>query len=344
MAYDSFAPVYTRIKRQLLDANDKTALIVLDVLAQHADVYGWAFPGLRRMADLCHYREETIKAQLEKLRDMGIIKIYETWNPRRHQLEYDYQISPSAMWIRDEYLDHAWSKWNDGSYILPAPENVVNRQNVINVEINVVQPATEPDLLKPELQPAREPASNPPPPPNSEPGKRVYESPFAKRPEDAEKQPEGLEQPIGTEKQPIGTDSRKANDSRKAETEKESPPVPAPPPKLEEFHVPLDDVIAETLAHQIRDELGTRLVQARQIVAQYGYNQTAAGIEYVRKERKSERPVKSPVGLLRWWLSNQAIEPDEAAQAGNQFKKKILTQQPWLIENGAGNDDTEPAV
>ncbi|MFB1502071.1 helix-turn-helix domain-containing protein [Thiocapsa sp. N5-Cardenillas] len=337
MAYGSFAPVYTTVKRQLLANNDKAALIVLDVLAQHADVYGWAFPGLRRMADLCHYRPETVQANLEKLKELGYIKIYETWNPRRHQVEYDYQLSPDVMWIRDEFLEHAWAKWTDSNYILPAPDSVENRQNVINVAINVAQPATEPDLLKPELYPDTESAKNPPPPPNSALQKGLSAN-HAGTPGDGwTKQPQG-------KKQPTGTNSRQANNSRKAETDQETPPVPANPPRVDGFKEPLPEVHAETLAHKIRDELGTRLTQARQIVSDYGFDRTAAALGYVRQEQRANRPIKSPVGLMRWWLQNDAITPTEAADAGAALEHQERTTKPWLYENEGRDDHTESEV
>ena len=123
MANGSFAPIYTNIKRRLLNDGDKVGYIILDVLAQHCDPFGWAYPGIQHLAELTHYAPSTVATKLAIFQANGWIKIHQTWNDRRRQWERDYQVSPDVIWIQDEYIGHAWEKWHDPALSFQALNN-----------------------------------------------------------------------------------------------------------------------------------------------------------------------------------------------------------------------------
>ena len=306
MAYGSWAGIYTSIKLQLMAERNRVLYFVLECLAIHADQFGFCYPGNQRLGEMAGYGETTIDKAILDLVSRQWIKVYETSVPyRRGRIERDIQISPQIIYIRDELTDYAWSIWNGTSrnfetetemlinYVQPESESrvSVHPTTILNYPSSVSTTTTKPVPLK-KAQPAPDYANQ-----DTVPTALETQDP-----------PEH-----GSQRATLNQRGAQ-NNQRGADTPNNPPPqFRSTPPQngdLAVYHVPLPETAGENLAQRLRSEFGTRIAQARQLVAAHGIDMVIVGIDYVYQERKNAR-IKNAFGLLKWWLINHAIAPGD---------------------------------
>lgn len=323
MAYDSYAPLYTGIKRQLMQERDRVGYAVLDVLAQHCDPYGFCFPHPRTIAELAGYAEASVWKKLAELQERGWIICYQTWNPRRSRYEYDFQLSPDVLYIREDLLEEAWQRWEAG-----LKQSVMKYHEPESEPDSEPKPEPKPDpALNPDSEPNSNPALNPPPPLKPFEGeKRGFST------DERPVSPKALKNTAKPPKQrvaPSPTAHSAAHDSQgnvpifqdKLQNEWQRA-------ALEAYHQPLAVTEAESLAHVLKDEFGSRLTQTRQIVDAFGHQSVETAMRFVRSELKRGRTVTSPVGLVLWWLKNNVISETDA----QSIQKDWTTASPSRID------------
>jgi hypothetical protein len=308
MAYGSFAPLYTHIKQELMLKRERTQYFVLECLAQHADPFGFCYPGNQHIGEMCGYGPTTIEKAIDELVQRGWIKCYETNIPyRRGMVQRDIQLSPEVLYIREELTDYAWSIWNGATR---------NFETEMEIEINYVQPESESiTRIQNQLTSFNYPESVSTTTTQPVPLKKAHASRPAARPLPIA--PMALElpaqdEPVQREAQPNQREAQ--NNQRGEDTPNSTPPQfrRTPPQDLTQFHLPLDQS-AEDLAQRLRSEFGTRIAQARELVAAYGIDMVMVGIDYVYQERKNAR-IQNAFGLLKWWMKAHAIAPDDTPQ------------------------------
>lgn len=239
MALGSWNALYTVIEQKFMRKRQWRQLHLLKVFVQHADSFGFSYPGPDLISDLTGIgTTKQINETLEWLRDGEYIKVWETWNPRRKVWDIDYQVSPLAMYIREELQGYAEKVWHSGERDFDYEQDYVIKRNG--------QPTPEPES---------EPTSV-----NQHQNQHHHPSKMLSK---AQKQ-EGQGETTGKT-----TRKRKTGISRS--TEKENPQAggPVPPEKqdLRRYHSPLAS--GEDRAQDLHLMFKVRINQARALIADY---------------------------------------------------------------------------
>jgi hypothetical protein len=251
MAEFSFAGVSYEIKRELRKES-RVMETVLDELCAHADAYGMAYPGHRRLADKSCYAEESVKVALNKLGDMDLFRCHLTSDGVRAKPFLTYQLNPhKVLYVREQLFDEVVKLWNKAK-----PYSVIRSlTEYVQPEQPEYQPESQPDL-QPESQP---------------------QNPLKKG---ANGKSKTRQLTNGTDKKSNGKAVTQtaniwqfdttANGVTHGETEdkiQNPPPLRVPPP----FSSVLANIDEELLAQDLRTiGGGTKLERAREIVWTYG--------------------------------------------------------------------------
>jgi hypothetical protein len=290
MARYSFTATYTDVEQKLLRERQRTEYLVLRVLAQHANSVGVCWPGPRRIAEIAGYAESTVIAALVMLEAWGYLRA------RRNPRGYDYQLSPDVVWIRDELETEARALWAAES----TPITELFNADVMQVVTEYTQPA-EPD--ENQLQNQLQTKSKPPPAEKPKTGKRGKKS--AATPANGAKPEEQTD------------DSHSANGAASAAGTPPSANGATPQRDLSRFRRALPGEDAERLARNIAAGVGTRITQARAMVAEYDMIRCTAVLNYVMQERRiNPGNVQRPAALMTWLLRNWSDE--DGAPAGEE--------------------------
>lgn len=290
MAQGRFAPIYTEIRQQLRREVDRVLYWVLDAVAEHCDAYGWCYPGNRALADATGFAESTVQKALDELEARGWIKQVYTINPRRRRPERDIVISPDVIYIREELEQDAFVKW-ESAWSQASLSNVVQPENQSQYPEIENQSQNQSAALNAE---------------RTQDGNLSHDNDESANNESAQQRnaPQHAMQP-----------AQRAKNHNAPALPQEKPSVPrqnaSSVRKLVKFDSALPSENAEKLAVELAQGYGTRLVQARQIVATYDVDQVMQARAYVDAQRR-KRKVLKPFGLLTWWLkqSNQTTQSE----------------------------------
>lgn len=314
-SFGRFTPVYEEAIQRIYDCyppdRAKQIEAVLRAYASHADNIGTCYPSMRRIMERTHYSETTYKRAMVALEELDYIRVHEEYSIARRKKLKTYQVSPFVMWIVKDYVSEAISLWEHTS---------LHR----NVTINA--------------QPTPEPESEPTPEPDS--GTRIRTTTTTRTDlqmwgdEDGDalnqNQTEGRKNQrdsAGAEKQTEGQTRQKR--SFKSENQKSVPP----PPPIHECKDPLISREDEDLALDLVTKFNTRIVQARQLVKQFGAPAVRAGVEWWKLEN-AKKP--AGFGLLHWWLAENIVTPDDQPKKDSMFGQ--------YEDYFTGGDDDETAA
>lgn len=230
--------------------------------------------------ELCHYSLGTVKRALSELGKLDWIREHREYSVARQRELITYQISPRVIWITPDNIDMAEQLWNSAS---------LYRNEMFNE------------------QPTPESESEPTTESRTRTSVRTTTTTSSKKPQKAQ---------ISRLK-PAAQDAGKEQ-SQQAQTHQRNAPNSAteqipPPPAIGACRNPLPSDYAESLAMKIADDLGTRITQARQLIKQFDTARVETALQWLEKERAA-RAVAKPFGLLKWWLTNQVIMPDDQPQ------------------------------
>src|ERR1041384_7315779 len=112
MALASWTGLYTPVVQSLMRQKRIKELLALQVIAQHADPFGFAFPGAKTFRSLIRCSNVTLDGLLAFLEEYEYIKIYKTHNPRRGKTDIDFQINPRVLYVRDELQGYCEALWD----------------------------------------------------------------------------------------------------------------------------------------------------------------------------------------------------------------------------------------
>jgi len=280
MAVGSFAPVYTHIKETLLSERNRVEYFVLECLAQHADYLGVTFISDRTIGEKVGYATNTVTDAISSLESRGWIKQILLYNPVRRAYTRDIQISPLVIYVREDDFQKA---------------------NVMFFETDYTQPEPEPNA-ETRLRPTRTIQTH-----------NHHHHQNSGEPQSPSKNDGGATPP--KTKKPKNNDkpARSANETaQSAKPEENTPPGSAEPPqqKLSVYNKPLTSQDAEDMAQIVRARCQTRISQSREICDTYPLGHIKAGLDWVRSEISTGAKIKSPGGLLVWWLRNNALDDD----------------------------------
>lgn len=138
MALSSWNALYTHIEQKFMRKRQWRQLHLLKVFVQHADPFGLSYPGEDLIKDLTGIGTTAqVNENMLFLTDGEYLKVWETWNPRRRIWDYDYQVSPFVMYIREENMGYCEKLWITG-------ERDYEFENAVVIKLNG-QPTNKPE-------------------------------------------------------------------------------------------------------------------------------------------------------------------------------------------------------
>lgn len=106
MALGPWTGLYMSVVEKLMLQRNEPYLLTLMAIAGHTDPFGFCFPGRKRLMRLRHCKLSTLLEREAWLQDNGYIIVVESWDYRRRQAQFDYHVSPRAMYVRSDIQDY----------------------------------------------------------------------------------------------------------------------------------------------------------------------------------------------------------------------------------------------
>lgn len=280
MALASWTGLYTPVVQSLMRQKRIKELLLLQTISQHADPFGFAFPGPKALMGLMRCSKKTLEGLSAFLEEGEYIKIYRTYNPRRGKTDTDYQINPCVLYVRDELQGYCQALWDGGERDFRAEK--IYRQNLSSTKES--QPESESESESESVTRIRNQSQH-------------HHTPTKKN-----------------DARPMTTRQREAQQNQRpqAQDSKDNPQAGGALPKrdLTPFRKALATLDDEQLAQDIKLTVGTQISQARYAVATYNRAQLCVVLELVRQKRGRGELAK-PGGYFFATLDNGDIVPAE---------------------------------
>jgi len=106
MALGSWMGLYSSVVMGLMEQRREQELLLLIAIVKHADPFGFCFPGRATLMRLRHCSQAVYERRLAFLVDCGYVTITESYDYRRRQAQFDFQISPTVVYVRPEIQDY----------------------------------------------------------------------------------------------------------------------------------------------------------------------------------------------------------------------------------------------
>ena len=288
MALSSWNGVYSHIEQRFMRQRRYKLFFLLKVFCQHADEFGFSYPGEQLIKDLTGLGTTAVLNEaLEFLTDGEYLKIWDTWNQRRKTYDRDYQVSPYVLYIREELMPYTVHVWNTG-------ERDFGFENAI--------------VIKRKVQPESEPESEP-----ESVNQNQYPSPPPR--------PESREATDSARDYTNQRQRRKPTAGKARSTEKETAHAGPPPatgkPDLRKFRSALPRLADEDAAQDLKLVFRFKIAQARHLVATYGQELVATAAA-ATKEAMDAGTATNPPGLLTSMLKKGMVNADD----GPLFNRK----------------------
>lgn len=103
MALGSWMGIYIQVSDDLMAQRREQELLLLMAIARHADRLGFCFPGRARLKTLRHAGDKKHDERLAWLMEYGYVTMIESYDYRRRQAMCDYQVSPRALYVREDF-------------------------------------------------------------------------------------------------------------------------------------------------------------------------------------------------------------------------------------------------
>jgi len=103
MALGSWMALYIQVSDDLMAQRRDQELLLLMAIARHADRLGFCFPGRAKLMAMRRCSQPVYERRLTFLEDCGYVLMTETWDYRRRQPQFDFQINPRVLYVRPEF-------------------------------------------------------------------------------------------------------------------------------------------------------------------------------------------------------------------------------------------------
>lgn len=106
MALGSWQGLYNAVIDQLMDERRDQELLLLMAIVRYADRLGFCFPGRARLMAKRHISQPIYESRLAFLETRCLVRVEESYDYRRRQAQFDFQISPRVLYVREEFQDY----------------------------------------------------------------------------------------------------------------------------------------------------------------------------------------------------------------------------------------------
>lgn len=144
MALGSWQGLYNAVVDTLMEERREQELLLLMAIARHADRLGFAFPGRARLMAKRRISQPVYERRLSFLVERDMVRVYEGWDYRRRQVQFDFQVSPRVLYVRPEFQSYCEKVFDAVQERDFALENYLLENHF---STNDSQPETEPDAV-----------------------------------------------------------------------------------------------------------------------------------------------------------------------------------------------------
>jgi len=297
MALGSWQGLYNAVIDQLMDERRDQELLLLMAIVRYADRLGFCFPGRARLMAKRHISQPIYEARLAFLEKRCLVRVEESYDYRRRQAQFDFQISPRVLYVREEFQDYCERIFDqvEGRNFRLEKWLLEN-----HFSTNDSQPESEPDVV-PESEPDVVPDSDPDAVTQTQEPAKYNQRGKTRAP----KQEGRTTTTMRSEDQP--TADQTANGSQTRSAQKNYPQAGS----SDEFAALLSpDVDDDRIAQEIKHAAATTLHQAKKAVATY------------------------PRDAIVYWLEHTAIRraKGELGNPGAYFFSVLKRQTPIEID------------
>lgn len=95
--------IYINVSDDLMAQRRDQELLLLMAIMRHCDRLGFCYPGRARLMALRRCSQPVYERRLSFLEDCGYVVMTESYDYRRRQPQYDFQVSPRVIYVREEF-------------------------------------------------------------------------------------------------------------------------------------------------------------------------------------------------------------------------------------------------
>lgn len=306
MALGSWQGLYNTMIDALMDEQREQELLLLMAICRHVDPLGFCYPGRARLMARRRISQPVYERRLAFLVERKLVRVEESYDYRRRQTQFDFQVSPRALYVREEFQEYC-ERVFDGI----EDRNLRLEKWLLenHFSTNDSQPESEPDVSPESLTRHSQPAK----------ATRIRTS------GDAEKQTGAQASTMRNAKteQPQAGRQR-----RKAQNRKNDPQAGGPPPAaVEEFQRLLSPTVDnQVIVDAIRLTVSTTEHQAREAVATYPRAHIVFWLQKTA-ERRKKGTLSKPGGWFFKNLREQTPFPEDQWPDWAREQKAVKDQE-----------------
>jgi len=106
MATGSWLGLYNDVIDGMMLQRREQELLLLMAIAKHCDPFGFCFPGRINLMRLRRISQPVYERRLAFLQDHSYVAVTETYDYRRRQAQFDFQINPRVLYVRAEVQEY----------------------------------------------------------------------------------------------------------------------------------------------------------------------------------------------------------------------------------------------
>jgi len=106
MALGSWQGLYNTLIDDLMDERREQEMLLLMAIARYVDPLGFCFPGRAKLMAKRHITQPVYERRLAFLEERKLVRVEEGYDYRRRQKQFDFQVSPRAIYVRGEFQEY----------------------------------------------------------------------------------------------------------------------------------------------------------------------------------------------------------------------------------------------
>lgn len=301
MALGSWMGIYISVSDDLMAERREQELLLLMAIMRHCDRLGFCYPGRARLMAMRRISQPVYERRLAFLEERGYVRMTESWDWRRRQPQFDFQVSPLAIYIREEFQEYCQAVFDGFQERDPATEKML-LENHFSTNDSLQKGVQENHFSTNDSQPETEPESLP----ESETRRS---KPDARTRHSNQRGDAGMQQGRNASTMRNGTqrDSAKQPTATQREAHRKNNPQAGGPDEFEALLSPtVDD---DRLIQEIKHAVSTTEHQAAAAVATYPREEI---VHWLRQTaiRRAKKELGKPGGWFFSMLRKHALPID----------------------------------
>lgn len=106
MARGSWLGLYNDVIDGLMLQRREQELLLLMAIAKHCDPFGFCFPGRINLMRIRRISQPVYERRLTFLEEHSYVVVVETYDYRRRQAQFDFQVNPRVLYVREEVQEY----------------------------------------------------------------------------------------------------------------------------------------------------------------------------------------------------------------------------------------------